>query len=66
VPPEYRSRIFESFFRAPGAHSDGVPGVGLGLALVAEVMRAHGGRVEVRENRPAGSVFSLVWPARRP
>jgi signal transduction histidine kinase len=66
VPPEYRSRIFESFVRVPGAHTEGVSGVGLGLALVSEIMRAHNGRVEVQDNRPAGSVFSLVWPARKP
>jgi signal transduction histidine kinase len=62
VPLEYRSRIFESFFRAPRANDDSIPGVGLGLALVSEIMRAHGGRVELQENDPRGSVFSLVLP----
>jgi signal transduction histidine kinase len=61
VPVELRGRIFEKFFRAPlGAGS--VPGVGLGLTVVAHVAAAHDGRVEVRDNEPKGSVFSLVLP----
>jgi two-component system phosphate regulon sensor histidine kinase PhoR len=61
IAPEYREKIFERFFRVPGA-SENAAGVGLGLSLVAEIMRAHGGRAAVRENSPKGSVFSLVLP----
>jgi two-component system phosphate regulon sensor histidine kinase PhoR len=62
VPMEYRLRIFEKFFRAPLPSGAAVPGVGLGLTLVAHVAAAHGGRVEVRSNEPRGSVFSLILP----
>ncbi len=61
IAPQYREKIFERFYRVPGA-SENAAGVGLGLSLVAEIMRTHGGRAEVRENAPQGSVFSLVLP----
>jgi two-component system phosphate regulon sensor histidine kinase PhoR len=62
VPVQFREKIFEKFFRAPMATGPAVPGVGLGLTLVAHVAAAHGGRVEVRNNQPKGSVFSLILP----
>jgi two-component system phosphate regulon sensor histidine kinase PhoR len=61
VPSEYRTRIFERFVRVPRTE-DSAGGVGLGLSLVAEIMRAHGGRAEVHDNTPKGSVFSLILP----
>jgi len=60
VPPEFRSQIFERFYRAP--HTASGNGAGLGLALVAEVVRTHGGRVDVRDNDPQGAIFSLILP----
>ncbi len=62
VPAQFREKIFEKFFRAPMAAGAAVPGVGLGLTLVAHVAAAHGGRVEVRTNQPKGSIFSLILP----
>jgi len=62
VPAEYRERIFEKFFRVPAADGADTSGVGLGLTLVQHIAAAHGGRVEVRGNLPAGSVFSLILP----
>jgi signal transduction histidine kinase len=58
VADEDRERIFERFWRGKAAHSHGA---GLGLAIVAEIMKAHGGnvRVEARPNR--GAVFTLVF-----
>ncbi|HLW76387.1 MAG TPA: HAMP domain-containing sensor histidine kinase [Bryobacteraceae bacterium] len=61
VPAQFRTRIFERFFRVPRT-DDAAGGVGLGLSLVAEIMRAHGGRAEVHDNTPRGSVFSLILP----
>jgi len=62
VPAEYRGKIFEKFFRAPLPSGPAIPGVGLGLTLVAHVVAAHGGRVEVSSNQPQGSIFSLILP----
>jgi signal transduction histidine kinase len=60
VPPEDRDRVFERFFRAQGTgrSADG-GGVGLGLALVAEHARLHGGRAWV-ENREGGGARVVV------
>ena len=52
VPAPYRERIFEPFFRLPGA-SERAGGVGLGLALVKSIAERHGGAVRC-EDRPGG------------
>ena len=51
--------IFERFYRAPEAQ--GMPGAGLGLAIVGRVAQANQGTVEVRTG-PGGSTFTLVFP----
>ncbi|MGH3156379.1 MAG: HAMP domain-containing sensor histidine kinase [Streptosporangiaceae bacterium] len=52
-------RIFERFYRAPAAR--GLPGAGLGLAIVGRVAQANGGIIEVRTG-PDGSTFTLTFP----
>jgi len=51
-----RARIFERFWRAPGQTS---PGAGLGLSIVAEVARLHGGKVLVEDTAGGGATFIL-------
>jgi signal transduction histidine kinase len=53
-----RERIFERFWRGKGAASQGA---GLGLAIVVEIMKAHGGRVCVSSASDGGAVFTLVF-----
>ena len=57
IPPEVQSLVFEPFFttKAPGQSS------GLGLAMVGEATRAHGGLVEFTSN-PTGTAFRLLFP----
>lgn len=55
--------IFEPFFRADPARGRDTGGSGLGLAIVDQIVRAHGGRVEVSSTREHGSTFSVVLPA---
>jgi two-component system sensor histidine kinase MtrB len=63
VPEEDRDRIFERFNRAGAAHRRGSStGVGLGLALVAEHVRLHGGRVWVENAPDAGARFAVELP----
>ena len=65
VPPDQRERIFEPFYRLPGA-SERAGGVGLGLALVRSIAARHGGSV-VCEGRPdgrAGACFVLRLPTK--
>jgi two-component system phosphate regulon sensor histidine kinase PhoR len=63
VPPAERRAIFERFVRGTRARELGVPGTGLGLALVTHIAAAHGGRVELDSEEGAGSTFRLVLPA---
>jgi two-component system, OmpR family, sensor histidine kinase MprB len=60
IADEDLPRIFERFYRAADAR--GMPGAGLGLAIVGSVAQANEGTVEVRTG-PAGSTFSLAFPA---
>ena len=62
IPAEHRRRIFERFFRIPLAEHLAVPGVGVGLTLVDGILRAHHGKVEVRDNTPKGVIISLHLP----
>jgi signal transduction histidine kinase len=56
IAPEDRERIFERFWRGPSVKT---PGAGLGLAIVAEIARAHGGTIEVGNASGGGAKFSL-------
>ena len=61
VPEAYQTRIFEPFFRLPGA-SERSGGVGLGLALVKSIATRHAGSVSC-ENRPqGGACFAIRLP----
>ncbi|OYU30403.1 MAG: two-component sensor histidine kinase [Comamonadaceae bacterium PBBC2] len=64
VPSEYRERIFEPFFRLPGA-SERVGGVGLGLALVKSIVERHHGVVRCTAREGCGACFEvkLTLPA---
>src|SRR5215470_17703077 len=56
IAAEQRKHIFERFWRGSGI---GGSGAGLGLAIVAEIMRAHGGSISVDDNPGGGIVFTL-------
>jgi signal transduction histidine kinase len=58
VPANQRERIFEPFYRLPGA-SEREGGVGLGLALVKSITERHGGKVRC-EDRPGGGASFVV------
>ncbi|MPV36493.1 HAMP domain-containing protein [Georgenia subflava] len=64
IAPEERERIFERFGRAQGEGSPRREGAGLGLAIVAAIAQAHGGRVSVDSHLGIGSIFVLDLPAR--
>jgi signal transduction histidine kinase len=61
VPPGQRNEIFERFWRGRARLQSG--GAGLGLAIVAETMRGHGGSVSVGDSAGGGAEFVLHFPA---
>ena len=63
IPREHLPRLFEKFYRIPGASRAG--GAGLGLAIVREIITAHGGRVDVASQTGKGTTFTFSLPARR-
>ena len=63
IPAAEQERIFEKFYRASTPENQHIPGTGLGLSLVAQIARAHGGRVEVQSAPGEGSTFTLRLPA---
>jgi len=62
IAAEEHARIFEKFYRAPTRENQSIPGTGLGLALVAQIVKAHGGRVAVDSAPGKGSSFYLRFP----
>jgi heavy metal sensor kinase len=62
VPLEYRDRLFQRFARPDGARTRGSGGAGLGLALSAAIVRAHGGELNLADGQP-GAVFRLHLPS---
>ncbi|MDO8374211.1 MAG: HAMP domain-containing sensor histidine kinase [Polaromonas sp.] len=61
VPPDQRERIFQPFYRLPGA-SEREGGVGLGLALVKSIAERHGGQVRCEAREDGGACFTVRLP----
>lgn len=62
IDPEDARRIFERFYRGRSVRSGGPRGTGIGLSLVQQIARAHGGDVTVRAAAPTGTVFRVTIP----
>jgi two-component system CheB/CheR fusion protein len=61
VPPQVGDQLFMPFYRAPNADPQ-ASGFGLGLYIAHEIVRRHGGRIEVASAEGAGSTFRVVLP----
>ena len=61
IPEELRDRVFEPFFRVDKSRSRELGGVGLGLALVREIVRVHDGSITVRSNPSGGTIFDVMF-----
>ena len=60
IPEELKERVFEPFFRVDKSRSRELGGVGLGLALVHEIVRVHDGSITVKSNPSGGTIFEVV------
>ena len=63
IPEELKERIFEPFFRLDKSRSRALGGVGLGLALVHEIVSVHDGSIFVKDNANSGTTFEVIFPS---
>ena len=63
IPDDERRRIFEPFFRGRHAQEQEIEGSGIGLNIVKQVVKSHGGRVRVSNGDGRGARFVLQLPA---
>ena len=61
IPEELKERVFEPFFRLDKSRSRALGGVGLGLALVREIVSVHGGSISVKDNPDGGTTFEVIF-----
>ncbi len=64
IPDREKARVFEKFQQAAHASRRAGGGVGLGLAIAREIVRAHRGAIWVADNRPSGTIASVLLPTR--
>jgi PAS domain S-box-containing protein len=62
IPDELKDQVFEPFTQGPSTQRYASPGTGIGLTLVAEFVRLHGGSVRVVDGRDGGARFEIVLP----
>ena len=61
IPKELRERVFEPFFRVDKSRSRELGGVGLGLAFVREIVRAHDGSICIKSGKTGGTIFEVTF-----
>jgi two-component system, OmpR family, phosphate regulon sensor histidine kinase PhoR len=62
IPPEYRDKVFEKFFRIPHGDTHNAKGYGLGLSYAAQVVRKHGGTIQCENHPGDGTTFTITLP----
>lgn len=57
-------RIFERFYRGDRLRNEGIKGSGIGLTIVNRIVKAHGGKIEVKSEIDKGSTFTVILPVK--
>jgi two-component system phosphate regulon sensor histidine kinase PhoR len=65
IPREYRTQVFDKFFRIPQGDRHDVKGYGLGLNFASQVMSKHDGSISLEENPRGGIIFILHFPNKK-
>ncbi|GHO51216.1 hypothetical protein KSX_93790 [Ktedonospora formicarum] len=65
IPRELRDKIFERFYRVTDSKQKAIPGLGMGLYIVAEIVNHHGGTITVDSAVGKGSTFTVTLPLMR-
>jgi two-component system phosphate regulon sensor histidine kinase PhoR len=62
IPPEYREKVFEKFFRVPHGNTHNAKGYGLGLSYVAQVIQKHQGSIKAESEVGNETTFIIHLP----
>jgi two-component system phosphate regulon sensor histidine kinase PhoR len=62
IPKDEHSQVFEKFYRVK-SHRDRIPGTGLGLSVVKQIITGHGGEVSLTSEVDVGTTFTVILPA---
>lgn len=62
IPKKEREHIFNKFYRVGNEDTRQTKGTGLGLYIAREIVKAHRGKIFVRDNQPKGAVFTITLP----
>jgi two-component system sensor histidine kinase SenX3 len=62
ITPIEQEKVFDRFFRGTAVSQKTIPGLGLGLSFVWEIIQAHGGRITVSSEENQGSTFTIWLP----
>ena len=63
ISDEAKAKLFDMFYTADNVRGDGRRGLGLGLSLCKSIVDAHGGKIQVKDNVPHGTVFCFTLQA---
>lgn len=64
IPDSQKPHIFDRFYRVDSARSSGIPGTGLGLAIVKQLAELNHATIQVHDQQPTGSIFTLVFQSK--